>query len=49
MKLQRTTAIALIRLIGITFASVGVGFYTWPAGMVVFGLGLYIDTMIGES
>ena len=34
---------------GLLLVSVGVGIYSWPAGLIVLGAGLYIDTLLGKS
>lgn len=40
----------IIGFLGLVIAGAGVSFaISWPWGLVFFGLGLYIDSMIGKK
>ena len=42
----RRRAPGLMALVGLITLAVGAGLYSLPAGLIVFGFGLYIDTHI---
>ena len=39
----------ILALVGLILVGAGVGVYSWPAGLIVFGAGLYVDTILGKS
>lgn len=46
MKISRESANAIQRLIGLTILAAGVGFYSWPAGVALWGLGMFVGSFL---
>jgi len=39
----------LVSLIGLALLSAGLAAWSWPAGLVAFGLGLYLDQWVPQE
>lgn len=36
----------MVAIIGLVLLSVGIGLYSWPAGLIALGAGLYLDSIL---